>query len=190
MTCLFQNWTKNRKPRLSRYGQGNNEGKVKHQDIKIWKEEINRKTTLKKSKTWKKHIEEETIHDNHPSLIILCKARTNCLPLNNQRSHRNTECLTCGISEDLEHCLLVCPEYHNEGLKNRELQQPYTESSEEIIERFLYKQDVQTRKRLLIRNVGNQTKENKGASSSTPGLVKENIVEGGAVVKTELPTFI
>ena len=90
-------------------------------DASKWQEEVNSKTTLTIYKTWKKQMEQDTIHDNHPSSIILYKARANCLPLKNRNRHtiENTRCLIYEINKDLEHFLLFYPSYHSEIIKKK-----------------------------------------------------------------------
>ncbi len=60
----------------------------------------------------------------------------NCLPLNDRKRRENQEtiCKFCDAeTEDLEHFLLICPEFKEERENIIELQQPYEENTDNII---------------------------------------------------------
>lgn len=126
---------------------------VKNWDSRKWKEEVNNKTSLKIYEREKVEIREENVYDNRPSSIILFRARTNTLPLNDRNRHGNgsMECKLCGSErEDLKHFLMDCRELENCRRKVLQLQRPYLENSEETIGRFLFDEvNVEDKKEIL-----------------------------------------
>ncbi len=107
------------------------------------KEEVNSKHTLNIYQQWKRELKEETFYDNGAASVIFYKARANCLPLNDRKRHNNEneQCNLCGAEkEDLEHFLLWCPAYTNMRATISELQQHYTENTQNIIGHFLFDQ--------------------------------------------------
>ena len=130
-------------------------GKVQDWDSRKWREEVNSKVSLKIYEREKTEIREEDVYDNRPSSIILFRARSNTLPLNDRNRHKNEsmECKLCGNErEDLKHFLLDCRELENYRREVVQLQRPYQENSEEIIGRFLFnKVNVEETKEILYR---------------------------------------
>ena len=115
--------------------------KAREMDSRRWREEIQKKTSLAIYAEQKKEIKEEGIYDNRPSSIIMYRARTNCLKLNDRNRHQGgeIECKLCGTNiENLEHFLLDCKELSEERQKMVELQQPYQENRNKIIENVLF----------------------------------------------------
>ena len=60
-------------------------------DNEQWTSEIETKSSLLLNRNFKDKIQEEYIYDNRPSSIILYKARSNALPLNDRNRHKNKE---------------------------------------------------------------------------------------------------
>ena len=60
-------------------------------DNEQWTSEIKTKSTLLLYRNFKDKIQEEDIYDNRPSSTILYKARSNTLPLNDRKRHKNKE---------------------------------------------------------------------------------------------------
>lgn len=124
-------------------------------DSANWKEEVNSKSSLVIYKRWKENIKEEKMYDNRPSSIILYKARSGTLQLNDRKRHTNGEvkCTLCGHEyEDLKHFILVCPSTNNERTKAKELQQPYQEDEIEIMGDYLFKEEnLQEKKEILYK---------------------------------------
>ena len=81
-------------------------------DSKKWKEGIERKSSVKIYRRFKKEIREERIYDNRRSSEILFQARVNCMALNNRYRHMRGGITTCDLckdgTENLEHFLLSC----------------------------------------------------------------------------------
>ena len=94
--------------------------KEREMDSKRWEEEIKGKSSLEIYVELKKEIKEELMYDNRPSSIIMYRARTNCLKLNDRNRHQGGEvkCKLCGAEvENLEHFILECVELSEERKK-------------------------------------------------------------------------
>ncbi len=110
-------------------------------DSEEWSKELREKSSIKIYREQKKDIMEEDIYVNTPASITLYKARANCLPLNDRKRYENqeTKCKFCNAEkEDLEHFLLICPEYKGERKSIIELQQPYEENTNNMKGNFLF----------------------------------------------------
>ncbi len=88
----------------------------------------------------------------HP--LILFKARTNNLRLNDRNRHTDgdTKCIFCDWTlENLTHFLLWCPAGYNEiRLKSKVLQRPYIENEENIIGQLLFNEtNIQETKEIV-----------------------------------------
>ena len=95
-------------------------------------------------------------YDNRPASITLYKARINCLPLKDRKRHQNenTTCEVCGEEEEnLKHFMLRCKEYEEERktiITMLELQRPYEEDENQVIGKFLFKEErIEEKKELL-----------------------------------------
>ncbi len=116
--------------------------KTRQWDTQKWKEEVNSKHTLNTYQQWKSDLK-ESFYDNRPASVIFYKAKANCLPQNDRKRHtnENEQCGLCGAEkEDLEHFILWCPAYTDIRTYTTELQQPYTENTQNIIGHFLFDQ--------------------------------------------------
>ena len=110
-------------------------GKIKDWDTENWEKEVAERSSLKIYSKFKTTIKEEKFYDNKPSSIILYKARTNNLNLNDRNRHKNgdTKCIMCNYElENLNHFLLQCPAYVNERDKILETERLNTEEEEDI----------------------------------------------------------
>lgn len=130
--------------------------KTKDWDTKLWKQELQTKTTLHIYKNFKKSIKKEQIYDNCESSIILYRARANCLPFNDRKRHtgEDTSCKICrqgSGSETLERFMLMCPVLSEERVKSTILlQQPFQEDNATTIAEFLFQaQDMMEKKKML-----------------------------------------
>ena len=101
----------------------------------------------------KKDIEEEKIYDNSFSSILLYKARTNTLPLQDRKrfTNENTICELCKKeTENLEHFLLDCEQLSEERRIMIELQKPHIENRQVLMGKFLFgKENIQNKKIFL-----------------------------------------
>ena len=61
--------------------------KVRDYDSKKWKEGLEKKTSVKIYKKYKKEIKEDRIYNNKMSSKILFQARANCMGINNRFRH-------------------------------------------------------------------------------------------------------
>ena len=138
---------------LTRMNKEELKKKINTYDTKIWEEELRNKSSLKIYEKYKPIIKEDLTYDNKPSSVILYKARTNTLPLNDRKRHmkENTECINCGYeNEDIEHFILSCPAYSQERSREIQLQQPYEENKIDTIGKFLFEENgIEEKKELL-----------------------------------------
>ena len=77
----------------------------------------------------------DQLSDNTPASVILYKARTNNLNINDRTRCQNedTSCIVCGAAEDsLEHLLLHCSGYGSQRAAVPALQQPFPEQCNAI----------------------------------------------------------
>ena len=65
---------------------------------KEWKNEVNRRSTLKIYKSFKSEMQQENLYSNNSSSKLWFKARTNCLKVNDRKSFLKMEmkCELCG----------------------------------------------------------------------------------------------
>ncbi len=88
------------------------------------------------------------MYTNDQDSVILFKARTNNLNLNDRKRFwgEDTMCDMWGAEkEDLKHFLLWCPAYTDEKSKSPRLQQPYKENEDG---KYLFeKKDIETTKK-------------------------------------------
>ena len=105
--------------------------RIKIWDSEQWKKEVQEKSNLYIYKQFKLNIWcEEQLYDNTTASVIMYKARTNNLNLNdrNRFEDKDTSCIMCGAAvEDLQHFLLHCPGYVSQRATVPTLQQPYPE---------------------------------------------------------------
>ena len=74
------------------------EERIRKWDTEKWKRELENKDSLSIYRAWKKEIKEEKVYDNKYSSVLLFKARTRTLPLNeiNRHSNGDVKCTMCG----------------------------------------------------------------------------------------------
>ena len=87
---------------------------------------------------------EEKLYDNKPASVIMYKARTNNLNLNDRNRHKNgdTKCVMCDCEvENLNHFILRCEGYWEERAKEPLFQQPYIEDEEHLIGQLLFQEN-------------------------------------------------
>ena len=89
--------------------------KVKDYDTRIWKRDLEDKSTLFIYRTYKEAMREETFYKNGEASRLIFRARTNTMALNDRFRHdrgdirRCTNCSICAVEyEDLGHFLLRC----------------------------------------------------------------------------------
>ena len=129
--------------------------KARQLDSERWNEEVQNKTSLTLYREWKNEVKEDLVYDNRPSSIILFKARTATLPLNDRKRHigQSTECDLCGSElENTEHFLLECTdeEITEERRKATLLQRPMQENQAMIIGKFLFEpEEIEVKKDIL-----------------------------------------
>ena len=89
------------------------------------------------------------------SSVLLFRARSNTLNLNTENRHRggNTICNLCGeVEENLVHFVMLCPELREIRQNCVELQQPYEEDFNQVVGKFLFKEEnIETKKEILYR---------------------------------------
>ena len=120
---------------------GDLDKKIKQLDTKIWKEEIQQKSTLTKYRSWKPAInEEEKLYGNGLDSAILFRARTNTLDLQWRKKFKNedTLCVLCRKEEEtLEHFILTCENLNSVRSDYIILMKPYPENTENILKCLL-----------------------------------------------------
>jgi hypothetical protein len=101
-------------------------------------------------KKLRKNIEEGSVYDNVYSPVVLFRARTNTLQLEDRRRFGDgcMVCRMCGAEmENLYHFILWCPELGEERSSIVQLQQPYQEDEEDIVGRFLFDEEEMEEKK-------------------------------------------
>ena len=148
-----------------RKGKNEVKDKTRDWDDKRWQEEIQGKSSLKIYEEEKKEIKEELMYDNRPSSVIMYRAKSNCLKLNNRNRHQGGEvgCKLCGANiENLEHFLLECEKLGEERRRIVELQQPYEENRKKIMGIVLFKEEgIEKRKEKIYHMWRKREKELK-----------------------------
>ena len=122
-------------------------------DTLEWRKELNEKSSLEVYFNWKNKIGGmDKVYDNTPSSVLLYKARTNVLPLNDRKrwANEDTKCKACGEEmENLKHFLLHCPKYNEIRITIPELQQPFQNNESDVIGRFLFESEMEVCKMKL-----------------------------------------
>ena len=59
--------------------------KIREYDNKIWHEEMEKKSSIKMYRKYKKNIKQEKIYDNRWSSVLLFQARVNMMELNDKK---------------------------------------------------------------------------------------------------------
>ena len=119
--------------------------RAKRWDVKLWIEEVSSKTSLNLYMERKKEIREEQIYNNRLSSIILYKARTNYLLLNDRKQFtgENTTCILSDRTiETLEHFILECPAYNDIRKRSIALQRQYIENAQKTVGDFQFNEDT------------------------------------------------
>ena len=127
--------------------------RIKEYDSNIWKSKLMGKKNAKRYFENKDVMKEERIYDNRFSSVLLFRARTNVLGLNDRQRWKkgDTSCRLCGYEyEDLEHFLLDCKKL--EGGRNKELIERKMVNGEDTVGRLLFDfadGDLEELKRML-----------------------------------------
>ena len=130
--------------------------------MRMWKEEVNSRTSLTMYSERKNEIKEEQIYDNRPSSILLYKARTNYLPLNdrNRFAGDSTMCKLCNVTtEDLEHFVLACTIYSDIRITSIMLQRPHIENKHRILSDFLFNEDTIAENKEVLQSLWKMRKQ-------------------------------
>ena len=145
---------------------------MKQWDRSQWRDEVQSKTSLNIYRSWKEEMEEEDFLDNNPKSVVLFRARSNCLPLNDRKRYtgEDTTCQSCMQEcETIRHLILSCPAYGVLRSHSILLQQPYSENEDEIIGRFLFcKEDIEDKKEVLYRIWQERCREMKKSDPTKP----------------------
>ena len=117
--------------------------KIDEYDTRKWKEEIEKKSSLKIYKEFKTIIghQDETIYDNTIASQLLYRARANVLDLNDRKRfvQERTNCPLCNTeNEDMKHFLLECEKLTEIRMENIMLQFPMEQNLENTIGNFLF----------------------------------------------------
>ena len=115
---------------------------VKDFDDHLWRKDLQEKSSLSFYRKYKNNIQDEqNLYDNSESSVILFRARTATLKLNQEKRHtnENPNCEICQEApiEDIEHFLLDCRALNTTRRHIIGLQQPYKQDRNDIIAEFL-----------------------------------------------------
>ena len=114
--------------------------RIRKEDTRKWKEELESKSSLNLYKRFKKEIKEERVYDNRFSARLLGRARANTLDLNDRKRFQrgDTSCGLCKAEkEDLRHFLLDCRELEYRRNQNL-LEKAKGENEEETMGNLLF----------------------------------------------------
>ena len=127
--------------------------RAQHYDEQVWNEERQEKSSLTHYNRMKPKLKEEKFYDNSFASVLLYKARTNTLPLNDRGRHVNgdTSCGLCGEGiEDLQHFLLRCPMLMDVRASDLRLQRPFGAEEEDVITTYLSEEaEIEKSKEIL-----------------------------------------
>ena len=141
---------------------------TKEYDDEKWKEELSKKPTAKMYFRRKKEIGQEKIYDNRYSSVLLFRARSNSLRLNDEQRHRkgtkDTSCKMCGAEyEDLTHFMIKCREL--EKVRNVQLMtKKKGANDEDTVGNLLFdieKTDLEETKKMIQRMWNKRNKTEK-----------------------------
>ena len=144
--------------------------RIREQDTKKWKEELEKKNSVSIYKRFKRKIKDDGCYDNKFSSILLFRARSNTLKLNTENRHRNgnTKCDLCGDEkEDLIHFLLDCKELErkrDEGI----MKNYYEPNKEEMTGKILHTSEHIEAVKIMIENMWNYRKAKSNPQEKIP----------------------
>ena len=116
--------------------KGDIKRKINEWDTKIWREGMERKSTLDLYRNYKMEIREEKWYANGHKWVIMMKARSNTLRLRWREWGTNEEkqCQICrNGTENLEHFLVTCVSLENVRSKYIELMRPRIDDNRKIM---------------------------------------------------------
>ena len=129
---------------------------TRKKDTAEWKEEMDKKTTLKYYRKFKKEIRQEVDYLNDRRSDLWYQARTNCLYLGD-RKREDSACKLCNEErEDFSHMLLHCEKLSEERLRSIQLQRPHIENEEDMICDFLNNEEEVNEKMEVLQAVWNK----------------------------------
>ena len=119
---------------LTSLSKENIKNRAREWDTENWKEDMERKSSLKIYRKFKSKMKEEKFYDNRDSSKYLFQARTNTLPLNTIKRHTggDTKCELCdNENEDLIHFLIDCKELENK--RNKQIMEKNLNQDKEVM---------------------------------------------------------
>ena len=144
--------------------------RIRDQDTKKWKEEMEEKSSINIYKKFKNKMKDDGCYDNKFSSILLFRARSNTLKLNVEKRHKSgdTKCDLCGqVKEDLVHFLLDCKEL--ESKRDKEIMEIYYDSDkEEMCGKILHTNRQIEAVKKMLENMWNCRKIKKEAQRKIP----------------------
>ena len=122
-------------------------------DTENWVKEIEKKTSIRIYRKFKKEIKEEQIYRNDFASILLFQARSNTLSLNIENRFRNesTICELCKVEgENLEHFVLKCRNL--DGSREKNFIEKFKDmNNEDILGNMLFDyENIETTKKMLV----------------------------------------
>ena len=128
-------------------------GKIAKVVEEEWREEMEKKNSLRIYRRFKKEMKEEDYSGSLESMVWL-RARTNSLNLGENSWQRNRDvCVGCSEErETLEHFILHCPRWEEWRIESRSLQRPRIEETDQVLGEFLFGgHENNTKKRTLLK---------------------------------------
>ena len=128
-------------------------GKIAKVVEEEWREELEKKNSLRIYRRFKKEMKEEDYSGSLESMLWL-RARTNSLNLGENTWQRNREmCEGCSEErETLEHFILHCPRWEEWRIESRSLHRPRIEETDQVLGKFLFRgHESNTKKRTLLK---------------------------------------
>ena len=113
---------------------------LKKWDEREWRNELERKSTLKIYAENKKSIKENIYFNNNESLLMF-RIKTNTLPLNDRKRHtaEDTSCKLCNYEcEDVQHFMIDCNSLQECRKNIFELQRPVNENKDKVLGELLF----------------------------------------------------
>ena len=128
-------------------------GKIAKVVEEEWREEMEKKNSLRIYRRFKKEMKEEDYSGSLESMVWL-RAWTNSLNLGENSWQRNRDvCVGCSEErETLEHFILHCPRWEEWRIESRSLQRPRIEETDQVLGEFLFGgHESNTKKRTLLK---------------------------------------
>ena len=138
-TRKYMNWAQIEEREIKEKTAKEIRGKIAKVVEEEWREEMEKKNSLRIYRRFKKEMNEEDYSGSLESMVWL-RARTNSLNLGENSWQRNRDvCVGCSEErETLEHFILHCPRWEEWRIESRSLQRPRIEETDQVLGEFLF----------------------------------------------------